>query len=388
MRIGIEGQRLFRSKKHGMDIVALELIKNLQNLDKENEYLVFVKPDKDNQVLEETDNFKIVPLKGGSYPFWEQVLLPRAAKKYGCDVLHCTSNTAPVFSDVPIITTLHDIIYLEKSFGQILDSSATSYQKLGNVYRKIVVPTVLKKSVKVITVSNFEKQYISEFFSSEKTKHLSAIYNGVGAYFKPVRDARELQRIKRKYKLPKQFFFFIGNTDPKKNTKGTLKAYSTYRRIYNSDYKLVMPDYDRSELQKIASEIGDPDLINHIFLTGYVENTDLPAIYSLCSIFLYPSLRESFGIPILEAMACGVPVITSKTSSMPEVSGGAAYLVDPYAFDQITKGILELMGNSSLRTKLINKGLKRAKMFSWQAMAKEVLELYKSIGTNKISTAL
>ena len=388
MRIGIEGQRLFRSKKHGMDIVALELVRNLQKLDKENEYVVFIKPDKDDRVLEATDNFKIVMLEGSSYPFWEQVLLPRAAKKYDCDILHCTSNTAPVLTNIPIITTLHDIIYLEKSYGQILGSSATSYQKLGNVYRKILVPTVLKKSIKVITVSKFEKQYISEFFRLEEKNNISAVYNGVGTHFKPVRDTQELQRVRCKYNLPDQFFFFLGNTDPKKNTKGTLKAYSKYRRQHPSDYKLVMPDYNFSELRKMTREIGDPDLINHILLTGYVQNADLPAIYSLCSIFLYPSLRESFGIPILEAMSCGVPVITSNTSSMPEVSGGAAYLVDPFVFNEITTGMVELIDNSTLRAELISKGLKRAKKFSWEAMAREVLELYKSIGNNKISVAI
>lgn len=387
MRIGIEGQRLFRSKKHGMDIVALELIRNLQEIDKDNEYVVFVKPDEDNQVLKETDNFKIVTLDGGAYPLWEQVALPRAAKKYNCDILHCTSNTAPIFSDIPIVTTLHDIIYLEKSYSQILGSSATSYQKFGNVYRKLVVPTVLRKSAKVITVSNFEKQRISEFFNLKEKNNLSAVYNGVGVHFKPVKDAEELQRVKKKYNLPDQFFFFLGNTDPKKNTKGTLKAYSDFRQKHSSDYKLVMLDYDLSELQKMANEIGDPNLIDHIVLTGYVQNTDLPAIYSLCSIFLYPSLRESFGIPILEAMSCGVPVITSNTSSMPEVSGGAAYIVDPHKPEEITKGILELLDNSSLKRTLISKGLKRAEVFSWEAMAKEVLTHYKSIYNNQIREA-
>src|SRR5665647_1435980 len=110
MRIGIEGQRLFRLKKHGMDMVALELIRNLQVLDKKNEYIVFVKPDEDESCLTETPNFKIVKLEGGAYPYWEQVSLPAAAKKHGCELLHCTSNTAPVICSVPLVITLHDII--------------------------------------------------------------------------------------------------------------------------------------------------------------------------------------------------------------------------------------------------------------------------------------
>ena len=162
MRIGIEAQRLFRPHKHGMDRVALELIKNLQVIDKTNEYYIFVKPDEDHSALQETENFKIIELNGGPYPTWEQIALPKAAKKYGCQVLHCTSNTAPLFTSVPLITILHDIIYMESSYLKILSSSASTYQKFGNVYRKLVVPRVLKTSKKVITVSHFASLFGSK----------------------------------------------------------------------------------------------------------------------------------------------------------------------------------------------------------------------------------
>lgn len=379
MRIGIEGQRLFRLKKHGMDIVALELIKNLQEIDKVNEYFIFVKPDVDDQALKETPNFKIIPLEGRNYPFWEQIVLPRAAKKYGCDILHCTSNTAPLYSEVPILTTLHDIIYLEKSYSQILKGSATPYQKFGNVYRKLVVPQILKKSVKVITVSNFEKRRISDFFNLKEKNNLSAVYNGVGAHFQFIRDQKILKDIKNKYGLPDLFFFFLGNTDPKKNTKRTLKAYSDFRKNYTSDHKLVMLDYDLEELKRILSEIGDPELINQIILTGYVKNEDLPAIYSLSSIFLYPSLRESFGIPILEAMSCGVPVITSNTSSMPEISGNAGCLVDPENPTQIKDAMIRIVKDKEIRQDLVNKGFKQSKKFSWRMMAESVFAEYNDV---------
>ncbi|WP_372744824.1 glycosyltransferase family 4 protein, partial [Lutibacter sp.] len=330
MIIGIEGQRLFRKKKHGMDMVALELIRNLQIIDKENQYFIFVKPDEDHSVLTETSNFKIIELDGGIYPMWEQIALPKAAKKYGCEILHCTSNTAPIFSNIPLITILHDIIYMESSYYKILSGSASTYQKFGNVYRRLVIPRVVKKSDKIVTVSHFEKNRIGDFFGMKNDKRLAAIYNGVSTHFKPVSDEIELKRVKDKYKLPDHFFFFLGNTDPKKNTKGTLKAFSDFLKESKSDYKLVMLDYDSKELEKLLDEIGDKQLIEQIVLTGYVVNTDLPAIYSLCKIFLYPSLRESFGIPMLEAMGCGVPVITSNTSSMPEVAGDAAHIIDPF----------------------------------------------------------
>lgn len=379
MKIGIEGQRLFRKKKHGMDMVALELIKNLQIIDKENQYYVFVKPDEDSSALKETSNFKIVELDGGPYPTWEQFALPKAAKSYGCDILHCTSNTAPFNCSIPLVTTLHDIIYMESNYVKILSGSATAYQKFGNIYRKLVVPRVMRKSEKVITVSHFEKNRIAEFFGITKEDKLDAIYNGVSEHFKQIEDVTEINRVKELYNLPERYFFFLGNTDPKKNTKGTLKAFSDFLKQTKSNYKLVMLDYDRTELEKILNEIGDKELINEIILTGYVVNTDLPVIYSLSSIFLYPSLRESFGIPMLEAMACSVPVITSNTSSMPEVSGGAAHIVDPYKPEEITEGMIKILNDEIYAKDLCEKGLKRSKMFSWKNMAKEVLELYNEI---------
>ena len=379
MKIGIEGQRLFRKKKHGMDMVALELIKNLQRIDQKNDYFIFVKPDEDSAVLQETSNFKIIELDGGPYPTWEQIALPKAAKKYSCDILHCTSNTAPFFLDIPLITILHDIIYLESSYLKILKSSASPYQKFGNIYRKLVVPRVVKKSKKIITVSHFEKNRIGEFFGIKGDDKLDAIYNGVSEHFRPITNKDELKRVKDAYNLPDKYFFFLGNTDPKKNTKRTLKAFSDFLKQTGSRHKLVMLDYDKTELNKLLVEINDTNLIKHIILTGYVINTDLPAIYSQCDVFLYPSLRESFGIPMLEAMCCNVPVIASNTSSMPEVAGDAAHLINPYQSEEITKAIIKVLEDDAYRKLLCDKGLKRSKQFSWKNMAKEYLKHYELI---------
>lgn len=378
MKIGIEGQRLFRVKKHGMDMVALELIKNLQKIDQENEYFIFVKPDEDKACLEPTSNFHIIELEGGPYPSWEQIALPRAAKKYGCDLLHCTSNTAPVYTNIPLVVTLHDIIYLESI--SLLKKGGTWYQKFGNMYRRFVVPRVVQKSKRIITVSHFEKNRIREFFGfPANDPRLVAIYNGVGEHFHPAENAIELKRVKEMYQLPDRFAFFLGNTDPKKNTIGVLKAFSDYLKEGNEPLTLVMLDYEKTALDNLLTEIGDKALINHIHLTGYVKNTDLPYIYSQAAIFLYPSLRESFGIPMLEAMKCGTPVITSNTSSMPEVSGNAALIIDPFKPEEIKNAMIQLLNDKTLRNEMIEKGFAQAKQFSWMNMAKEVLNLYKEI---------
>ncbi|MCX6246589.1 MAG: glycosyltransferase family 1 protein [Bacteroidetes bacterium] len=382
MKIGIEGQRLFRNKKHGMDMVALELIRKLQETDHVNQYVIFVKPGEDEGVLKETSNFRIEKVEGGSYPLWEQISLPAAVKKAGCDLLHCTSNTAPLYSPVPLVVTLHDIIYMESGYRRILGGSGSNYQKFGNIYRRYVVPKIIRKSRKIITVSRFEKKRIGDFFGISGDSRLAAVYNGVSEHFVPVTDTKELQRVKNKYHLPDRFFFFLGNTDPKKNTKGTLRAFSDFQKQAGSDIHLVMLDFDRSELRKILESIGDPELEKKICLTGYVTNTDLPAIYSQSDVFLYPSLRESFGIPMLEAMACGVPVITSDTSSMPEVAGDAACLIDPFRPEEITAAMVRLTTDSEYREKLIESGFARAGKFSWRAMAEDVLAIYRGIGAS------
>lgn len=371
---------MFRQKKHGMDMVALELIRNLQLLDTKNEYVVFVKPDTDDSVFSETPNFKIVRLQGGFYPIWEQFALPRAARKEGCELLHCTSNTAPIWTSLPLMVTLHDIIYMEVSYLGILRGKGSLYQKFGNVYRRLFIPSIVKKSRTLITVSKFEKKRISEFFRLKDDSKLKAVYNGVGNHFKQITDPSECLRVKQKYGLPERYLFFLGNTDPKKNTKGTLAAYSKFRKQTTVDIPLVMLDYEQSELKVLLDEIGDPGLIDHIVLTGYVVNTDLPVIYSLCDFFLYTSLRESFGIPMLEAMACGTPVITSTTSSMPEIAGDAALLVDPYQPEEITAAMLRLHSDQALCESLRIKGFSQAAKFSWKAMAENVLELYRENG--------
>ena len=375
MKIGIEGQRLYRKKKHGMDMVALELIKNLQKIDSVNEYVIFVKPDEDNTCIPPAPNFKIVELSGGPYPTWEQVALPRAAEKEGCELLHCTSNTGPVSCKIPLIITLHDIIYLESI--SLFKKSGTLYQKFGNMYRRWVVPPVARRSKKVVTVSNFEKERIKNFMGLGN--NLVAIYNGVGQHFRKIEDTQLLQKARTDYHLPENFLFFLGNTDPKKNTPNVLKAFAEFNQRSAIKYKLVMLDYEENALQQVLSDIDHSEIRNDIVMTGYVPNSEMPAIINQCKVFLYPSLRESFGIPILEGMACGVPVVTSNTSSMPEIAADAAILVDPNSTDEIVAAIEKILSNEQFTQDLCAKGIKRAADFSWQHMAEKYLELYKEM---------
>jgi len=376
MKIAIEAQRIFREKKHGMDMVVLETIRELQNLDQQNEYFIIVSPGQDH-CLAETPNFHIVEVSTPSYPLWEQYGLPRAVSKIKPDVLHCTSNTAPLFCNVPLVLTLHDIIFLEPREG----SAGSLYQNLGWYYRKLVVPIILKKCSKIITVSQFECRRIQEKLHLPIDR-IMYIYNGFSSHFSPVPDAL---RITHRYLDSDNFFFFLGNTDPKKNTARTLKAYALYARRVGIDkaLPLLVADLDQSHLNAHVEAEKLSDVANLIHVSGYIVNTDLPAVFTVARAFIYTSLRESFGIPQLEAMACGTPVLTSNTSSMPEIGGDGALLVDPFNEEEIASQLECLALDDQLCERLRKYGLENVTRFSWKHTAECVLAVYKEVVDNK-----
>ena len=370
MRIGIEAQRVFRRNKHGMDYVVLQEIKELQKLDTKNEYFVFVAPGVD-RCLKDTKNVHIIVIGESFYPVWEQITLPRTAKKYNLDILHCTSNTAPIFCDIPLVLTLHDIIFLEPRDK----NNKSLYQNMGWLYRRKVVPKILDKCRRIITVSNFEKQNIINKLNIPE-KRMAMIYNGYNEWFTTFRDVADIYK---SYIDKPGYFFFLGNTDPKKNTERTLIAYSIYLEKSSVKRKLLMADLDKEYLNGIIERNHIENIREQIVMPGYIVNSDLPYIYNRAFAFLYTSLRESFGIPLLEAMACGTPVITSNTSSMPEIAGNDAILINPESSDEIAEKMLQLENNELYYNAQKEIGLKRAELFSWKKTAEQLLSLYEEV---------
>jgi glycosyltransferase involved in cell wall biosynthesis len=375
VKIGIEAQRLFRTKKHGMDIVVLELLRNLQQIDKDNAYVVFVHPDQD-RCLESSSRFKLCELNSSFYPYWEQVLLPRAAARENVDLLHCTSNTAPLQLKRPLVLTLHDIIYLEKK--QPGSRTMTAYQQLGQWYRRWIVPRIIPRCDRIITVSQFESRRIEKQLRLPANK-LLAVYNGVSSLFKPVSDLAQIRQVRKAFGLPERFILFLGNTDPKKNVENVLRAFASYVQSSPDGWPLVITDYSAERLEAMLQAVGVTELRRHILLPGYIPQKQLAVVYALAQFFLYPSLRESFGLPILEAMACGTPVITSNTSSMPEVAGEAALLIDPTKPEELSNAMLTLQSDPELRQQYAIRGLARAGQFTWRTMAEQVLRIYESV---------
>lgn len=370
MRIGIEAQRIFRKNKHGMDFVVLQEIKELQKMDTPHEYFVFVKPGVD-RCIESSEHVHIIEVNCPSYPLWEQWTLPRAARKAGVDILHCTSNTAPIWCDIPLVLTLHDIIFLEPRDKK----NKSLYQNLGYFYRRWDVPRILKKCRRIITVSDFELGNIKQKLQLPDSQ-LKMIYNGYNEWFRPIESDKQQYR---KYIADAGYFFFLGNTDPKKNTERTLVAYAKYLELSEVKRPLLMADLDQEYLNGIIERNGIEAIRDHIVMPGYIINSDLPYIYNNAFAFLYTSLRESFGIPLLEAMACGTPVITSNKSSMPEIAGHDAILINPESSDEIALKMLQLERDTDFYQRQKAVGLERAKLFSWRKTTENLLRLYEEV---------
>lgn len=370
MKIGIEAQRVFRPKKHGMEVVAVELIRQLQQLDAINEYVIFARPDTDRDCLTPTPNFRIRTPAGSSYVDWEQIRLPLAVRKEKPDLLHCTCNTAPLFPGAPLLLTLHDIIYLEKT-----DFKGTAYQNFGNLYRRWVVPQIVKKCLAVITVSEYERERIIHRLRLPAEK-VRVVYNAVNPQFNPNYHPAAVSELRRQYGLPQNFILFLGNTAPKKNTPRTIEAFIRHAGRYPDTMPLVMLDYEKALVEKTLEKTGQQHLLSHFHFPGYIPSAKMPLLYNAADLFLYPSLRESFGLPILEAMACGVPVITSNTSSMPEIAGDAARLIDPFSTEDLSAAISEMLLDKTVREDYRARGLNRASRFTWTESARQLQKIY------------
>jgi glycosyltransferase involved in cell wall biosynthesis len=349
---------------------VLQEIKEIQKMDTRNEYFVFVRPGED-RCVQDTHNMHVIEVSCPTYPLWEQYALPRAARETGVELLHCTSNTAPVNCSIPLILTLHDIIFLEPRDK----ANKSLYQNMGWLYRRLVVPRILKKCRRIITVSDFEMQNIISKLHLPPLQ-VAMIYNGYNEWFRPVNDN---EGVYRKYIDEPGFFFFLGNTDPKKNTERTLVAYARYLEQSEVKRPLLMADLEKKYFDDIIARNDIGHIREHIKTPGYIVNSDLPYIYNAAFAFLYTSLRESFGIPLLEAMACGTPVITSNTSSMPEIGSQNAILVNPESVEEITAMMLRLETDSTFYQHQKEVGLERAKLFSWKKTAEQLLDVYEAV---------
>ena len=373
MKIAIEVQRLFRRKKHGMEIVALEILRELQEMNTRNQYTVYVKDDVDRSCLKPSENLSIKIPSNAAFPVWEQIDLLKSVRGSEAEILHCTSNTAPLYTKIPMIVTIHDLIYMES-----LDFKGSVYQNFGNIYRRLVVPRIAKKAAMILTVSEYEKEVIVKRLGLSEDK-VRVVYNGVNKQFQPISDEAKLSAFKAKHKLPEKFLLHFANTAPKKNTIGVLSAYALYQASQSNPLPLVLTDCARSHIFDLLKQINAPELMDRIHILDYVPFNQIPLLYNLATIFLYPSHRESFGMPLAEAMACGVPVITGNASALPEIAGDAACMVDSRKPQEMCDQIVKLLSDAAFYEDRRAKGFLNAQRFSWKNAALQTLEIYNEV---------
>ena len=371
MKIGIEVQRLFRNKKFGIEASALELIRTLTAVAPHHQYVIFAKDNADRNCLQPSENLKIKTLGGRIFADFEQFFLPFAAAREHIDLLHCTGNTAPYFSPVPIIQTLHDVIFMDA-----IPSEDTFYQRFGNHYRRRIVPLVTPRSKAVITVSQYEKDRILKRIPVDPEK-VHVVYNGINEKrFHNRYDNGLITAVRAKYRLPDDFILFLGNPSARKNPGGVIEAYAKYAAREDQPLPLVTPGLSEKYVIRKLKELNYPYHPNRFITPGYIAGPDLPLMYRACKFFLFPSLSEGFGMPVIEAMACGTPVITSNASCLPEIAGNAALLTNPLNASDMAGAIQNLSYDEELRKKLIEAGQANAKRFSWNYSAESVLGLY------------
>ena len=374
MKIGIEIQRIFRKKKFGIETSSLELIRALCKVEPKHEFVLFAKNDEDRSCLTASSNLKIKTIGGKFFVDFEQFFLPLAAKREDVDILHCTGNTTPYFSPAPVVQTLHDVIFMDS-----IPAGDSFYQRFGNYYRRMVVPVVTPRSKAIITVSQYEKERIAQRLGISPEK-IHVVYNGINEErFHNRFNANRKEAVREKYHLPEKFILFLGNESTRKNPGRVIEAFVKYAVATEKPVPLVTPGLSR---KFIIHKLRDLKFAysQDLFITpGYITDDDLPVLYGLSTLFLFPSLSEGFGMPLIEAMACGSPVITSATSCMPEIAGTAAILINPLKADEIATSIQALSSNDELRRKKIEAGLVNAKRFSWRHTAEGVLNLYEVV---------
>jgi glycosyltransferase involved in cell wall biosynthesis len=330
--------------------------------------LTIIVNDEDGIIQPSNKNITIRRLKGRVpiYSISEQFILPIEISNLNPDLIHFPNFNLPILERHPFITTINDLVYY------LFPDACRS--KFKHLCAKYMISQAVKRAKKIITISHHSKKDLLRCFDIPEER-VAVIYPGVDtSFFYPVKDQDSFQRCKEKYGIIKKFIFYTGNHEPRKNLLRLIKAYSL---IKNSDeYQLVIggkTDPRETSLYKYAEGLDNK---NNIIFTNFIEERELALFYNMAEAFVFPSLYEGFGLPPLEAMACGTPVICSHATSLPEVANDAALLFDPLDEHQIKEALEEGLFNNKLRSSLIEKGKKRAEEFKWSNTVKELLQLY------------
>jgi glycosyltransferase involved in cell wall biosynthesis len=299
---------------------------------------------------------------------WDQVGVPWVTRAKKLDIIFNPKFTIPFLHPAKKIFVLHGSEWF------VIPGHFKWYDRL---YVGSLVPLYCRRADAFIAVANKVKQDAVEYVNADPNK-VFTVYNGFDPkqfYF--IDDPARLEAVRTRYKLPEKYVLWVGQIESRKNVKRLLRAFAEIAKEFA--HQLVIAGEQRWSTQSELSEIKQLGLEERIQFIGWIPHTDLPAIYRLADLFAFPSLYEGFGIPLVEAMACGCPIVTATTCAPPEVVGGAGYLVDPYDVAAIAAGMRTVLRDATLRQKMIARGLERAKEFSWEKCATEVLAVFDAV---------
>lgn len=322
------------------------------------------------------------------YPLWEQLVLPLWVRQDDLDLLHCPANTAPIILPrrIRLVVTIHDVMFLLPA--SVLSASKVLRQRLGNFYRRMVATRVARRADRIITDSEYSRQEIVKYLKVFPDG-IRVVYLGIDESFSSLADAnasppKEISG----QSLDGPFILALGAGDPRKNTMAVIRAYGSRRLDLPNLEKLVivgLRDWRGSAAYELVDKLG---LSKSVLLAGYVSEELLTRLYTSASCLLYPTLYEGFGFPVLEAMACGTPVITSDCTSVPEVAGGAAILVDPSSEESIGNALVRVLRDEPLRRQLIERGKVQVRKFSWQETVRKTLDVYAELNEKACGLAM
>ena len=365
MKIGIMLRSL--SDVGGPGEYTRSVLNALLRLDRINEYYLFLPDASLAERYREFPNAHPVVLKTRSKMLYDQVLVPRAASRYECDVVINLKHSVPLFTDAPTIFVMHGADWL--AFPQ-------NYYFFDRMYHKVSLPLFCRKAERIISVSHDATRIAVEMLNLPPSQ-VATVYHGFRTDFRRVEDPERLARARTRYKLPERFILYVGRIYPMKNVRGLVEAFAKLRdRVPHS---LVISGIKHYKTEPDFAAIDKYSLHDRVIPTGFVEEEDLPALYSMADAFVLPSLYEGFGIPLLEAMACGCPIVTSTQGSCPEVVDGAGILVNPRDSGDIADGIYKVLSDRELAAELVAKGYKRVAQFSWEKCARETLDVIASV---------
>lgn len=373
MKIGFDATSLCR-KKTGIEYYTLNLIKSLLRFDRTNLYVIFFRKEIPSELEEFRGTAKFIVSPFDNQIFCEQIWLPYIALKEKVDFVHFPAFPPGLFSLKRFVFTIHDVT--------IWKYPKTLSWK-GKFYFRPLSILGAKRASKIITVSEVSKNDIAKYTHCKIGKVINA-GEAVPLDFKKEIGRNLSREIRNKYNLPKKFILSVNSIEPRKNISNLLLAFRIFRDKYKDHpHKLVLVGRKAWGTDKITWEIQELKLNEDVILTGYVPTQDLAAIYKLADIFVFPSIYEGFGLPPLEAMACGVPVIASDIPTLKEVLGDAALFIDPHSPENIASVIKDLISNQEEKELLAKKGFERFKLYSWDKVVQETIRIYESLDVPK-----